>query len=55
MAADEGKRAVMGPAELVFRQDRVGLLGEIAVGVKQQLHALAQFFLAQEQGIESWF
>jgi len=41
----------MGPPEAVLRQGLVGLGGEIAVGEKQQLNALAEIVFPEEQRI----
>src|SRR6185312_16949636 len=48
MAADEIDLAMMGAAEIALGENAVGLGGEIAIGIEQQLHCLAEFFLAQE-------
>jgi hypothetical protein len=45
----------MGAAEAGFGEDRIGLRGEVAIGVEQQFHALTQFLLAQEQRIDPGF
>ena len=51
IAPDEIDDAVMSAAETVLGQHRVGLGGEIAIGIEQELHALPEVFLAQEEGI----
>ncbi len=51
MATDEIERAMMGPAELVVPELLVGFEGEVAIGIEHQLDALAQLFVAQEQGV----
>jgi hypothetical protein len=43
----------MGAAELEAGQHGVRLVGEIAIGIEQQLHALAQFLFPQEEGIHT--
>src|SRR5216683_2412147 len=55
VAADEINDAVVRAAEAVARQHGVGLGGEIAIGVVEQLDALAQFLLAEEQEIGARF
>ncbi len=49
VAADEIDHPVMRAAEAVARQHGIGLRGEVAIGVEQQLDALAELLLAQEQ------
>ncbi len=41
----------MGAAETVLGEDGVGLAGEVAVGIEQQLDAAAQLVVAQEQRV----
>src|SRR6185312_4620858 len=55
MAADEIDDAVMGAAEAVFRQHGVGLGGEVAIGVIEQLDRLAQLLLAEEEQVGAGF
>src|ERR1700693_5601423 len=50
MTADEVDDPVMGPAEAIFLEDRVGLGGEVAIGEEQQLDAVAHLLLAWEGG-----
>ncbi len=47
MAPDEIDDAVMGAAEAVAREHRVGLGGEVAIGEIEQLDPLAQLVLAR--------
>ncbi len=47
MAADEIDDAMMGAAEAIARQHRVGLGGEVAVGIEQKLDALAELVLSE--------
>mgnify|MGYP003332168400 CR=1 FL=1 len=51
MAGYEIERTMVCPAELVSLELLIGFEGEIAVGIEHQLDGVAQFFLAQEQGI----
>jgi hypothetical protein len=51
MAADEIERAMMRASEVIALELLVGLEGEVTIGIKHELDALAQFFVAQEQGI----
>src|SRR3546814_13409668 len=55
VAADEVDDAVVSPAEAVGGENLVGLAGEVAVGEEQQLHRLAQLFLAQDEGVRTAF
>jgi hypothetical protein len=49
MSSDKMDDAVMGAAETVSRQDRVGLGGEIAIGKKQQLDPLPHLLLGHDR------
>ena len=51
VAADEMQRAVMRPAEAELVQDRVGGVGEVAIGEEQQVLRGADVLLAQEQQV----
>ena len=51
MAPDKMDHAMMGAAEAVFREDGVGLRGEIPIGEEQQLDPLTQLVLAQKYGV----
>ena len=51
MPADEMHDPVMGAAEPVFGENRIGLGGEVAIGEEQQFHPLPQLVLAQKQRI----
>jgi hypothetical protein len=41
----------MRPPELIALELLVGLEGEVAISIEHELDALAQFFVAQEQGV----
>src|SRR3546814_5354330 len=49
VAADEMKGPVMGAAEAIALEQFVRPAGEVAIGIEQQLDALAKFVLTQEQ------
>ena len=49
--ADEIAHPVVRPAQPLLGQKRVGLDVEVAIGAKQQLHALAQLLVAQKQWV----
>ena len=55
IAPDEINHPVMRPAEAVFRQYGIGLGREIAIGVEQKLHPLAELFIPQKQRIYDGF
>ena len=52
-----GLQGLLGRAlgETVLGEDRIGLAGEVTIGIKQQLDALAQFLLAEKQRADAGF
>src|SRR5690348_4841344 len=47
MAPDEIDHAVMRAAETIAHEHRIGLGGEVAIGIEQELDALPDFVLAE--------
>ena len=55
VAAHEVDDPVVGAAETVLVEDLVGVRGEVAIGVEEELDALAQLLLPQEERIGTGF
>jgi hypothetical protein len=54
-SSHEMDHPMMRSAEIVLRQDRVGLGGEVAIGEEQQLNALPHLLIAEEGRFASGF